>query len=161
MGTTKTTQMKNYVPRRMYRERGQLAARQHLGILEKKKDFQKRAKDFKQKTNVIKNLSMKAQMRNPDEFYHKMRNMRKKEDTGEIQFLSGGLNTKNKQEKVDQAKQRKIHENQDIALVNMRVKIEAKKAERIQKNLHLIDFEKADTRIQFVSDISQIKDAKI
>ena len=161
MGTTKTTQMKNYVPRRMYRERGQLAARQHLGILEKKKDFQKRAKDFKQKTNVIKNLSMKAQMRNPDEFYHKMRYMRKKEDTGEIQFLSGGLNTKNKQEKVDQAKQRKIHENQDIALVNMRVKIEAKKAERIQKNLHLIDFEKADTRIQFVSDISQIKDAKI
>ena len=39
-------------------------------------------------------------------------------------------------------KQRKIMENQDIALVNMRIQMEKNKAERIQKNLHLIDFER-------------------
>lgn len=44
---------RNAIPRRMYRERGQLKAREHLGILEKKRDYKRRAKDFKGKVNVI------------------------------------------------------------------------------------------------------------
>lgn len=44
---------RNAIPRRMYRERGQLKAREHLGLLEKKRDYKRRAKDFKGKVNVI------------------------------------------------------------------------------------------------------------
>jgi U3 small nucleolar RNA-associated protein 11 len=58
--TTKTNAMKNYIPRRTYRERGQLTHRKNLGILEKKKDYLKRSRDFKNKDATIKKLSMKA-----------------------------------------------------------------------------------------------------
>jgi len=37
----------------MYKERGQLRAREHLGILEKKKDWSRRAKDFRNKDTLI------------------------------------------------------------------------------------------------------------
>ena len=79
------TAWKNAIPRRMYRERRQLKSREHLGILEKKRDYKRRAKDYHNKDNIIskvflfveslwfiEKLSEKAQARNPDEFYHKM-----------------------------------------------------------------------------------------
>jgi U3 small nucleolar RNA-associated protein 11 len=44
---------KNAIPRRMYRERRQLKSREHLGILEKKRDYKRRAKDYHSKENVI------------------------------------------------------------------------------------------------------------
>ena len=56
----------------MYKERGQLSDRQHLGILEKRKDYKRRSSDFKHKDKIIKSLKLKAELRNPDEFYHKM-----------------------------------------------------------------------------------------
>jgi len=65
---------RNAIPRRMYRERGQLKSRDHLGLLEKKRDYKRRAKDYHSKENVIKKLSEKARQRNPDEFYYKMVN---------------------------------------------------------------------------------------
>ena len=46
---------RNAIPRRMYRERGQVEGREHLGILEKKRDYKRRAKDFKQKKEIICN----------------------------------------------------------------------------------------------------------
>ena len=44
---------KNAIPRRMYRERRQLKSREHLGLLEKKRDYKRRAKDYHSKENVI------------------------------------------------------------------------------------------------------------
>ena len=52
-------------------------------------------------------------------------------------------------------------ENQNIALVNMKKTIEAKKAARLRQNLHMIDFQTNNSRIEFVSDISQIKNTNI
>jgi len=61
-----------------------LEIRKHLGMLEKRKDYLARSKDFKQKQDVVKNLSNKAMMRNPDEYYHKMNKMRKHDQTGDV-----------------------------------------------------------------------------
>lgn len=73
----KTTLIKNLIPRRQYKERGQLSGRKHLGLLlEKTKDRRKRQQNFHHKDNLIKNLSVKAQLRNPDEFYYKMKHAR-------------------------------------------------------------------------------------
>ena len=49
----KTTKIKNTLPRRMYKERGQLGHREHLGILEKRKDYKRRSTDFKNKDKVL------------------------------------------------------------------------------------------------------------
>lgn len=52
-GGAKTTLIRNVLPRKMYKERGQLGARKQLGLLEKKKDYKRRSADFKQKHAVI------------------------------------------------------------------------------------------------------------
>jgi len=52
--SNKTTNVKNRLPKKMYKERGQLSDRKHLGVLlEKKKDYQRRSANFKQKSRII------------------------------------------------------------------------------------------------------------
>jgi U3 small nucleolar RNA-associated protein 11 len=48
------TNLKNFIPRRKYRERGQLKRREHLGLLEKKKDYKVRAKDYQAKMGQLR-----------------------------------------------------------------------------------------------------------
>jgi U3 small nucleolar RNA-associated protein 11 len=42
--------------------------------LEKKQDYVKRAKSYHKKEDMIQNLRLKASLKNPEEFYHKMIN---------------------------------------------------------------------------------------
>lgn len=57
---------------RKKRERQQPAARAHLGILEKKKDYIERAKIYHKHEKEIDNLRREAELRNPNEFYYSM-----------------------------------------------------------------------------------------
>jgi U3 small nucleolar RNA-associated protein 11 len=57
------------VHRRNHKERAQPLARAKLGLLEKKKDYVLRARDYKSKKERLKRLREKAAFRNKDEFY--------------------------------------------------------------------------------------------
>ncbi|MBW0524435.1 hypothetical protein O181_064150 [Austropuccinia psidii MF-1] len=64
------------IQKRQHRERAQPLHRQRLGILEKHKDYIKRAKDYHSKQDRIHKLRQKASLKNPDEFYFEMINSR-------------------------------------------------------------------------------------
>jgi U3 small nucleolar RNA-associated protein 11 len=68
------TAFKNAVQRREHYERSQPSGRAKLGLLEKHKDYVKRARNFHEKEKRITSLKRKAEGRNPDEFYFKMNN---------------------------------------------------------------------------------------
>lgn len=63
---------RNKAIKREHRERPQIKERANLGLLEKKKDWIKRARDFQEKRDKIRELREVALSKNPDEFYHHM-----------------------------------------------------------------------------------------
>jgi len=67
-----TSSLKNSLHRRNHKERSQLAHRSKLGILEKHKDYVKRARDYHSKQERLQRLRQKAAARNKDEFYFSM-----------------------------------------------------------------------------------------
>ena len=61
---------------RHHKERPQPLARKRFGLLEKHSDYVKRARDFHHKQDRLKALRIRAQYKNPDEFYFGMINSR-------------------------------------------------------------------------------------
>ena len=117
--------IKKYIPRRKYRERGQTERRKKLGFLEKKQDYKIRAEDYHMKEKKYKNLKEAARTRNPDEFYHKM--IKAKIIDGEhIQFPDD----KNLEQKL-------VTNTQFINLVNFKKSQLEKEAEKMKERLQL------------------------
>jgi U3 small nucleolar RNA-associated protein 11 len=123
--------LRNAVKRIAHKERSQPVDRQHLGILEKKKDYKKRAIDYHRKEERIKAMKEKASMRNPDEFYFGMHNSKvqngKHRSTDDYRDLDPEVV--------------KVMKGQDLSYVRMQKQKDAKKAERLQASLHLLDSE--------------------
>lgn len=120
--------LRNAVKRIAHKERSQPQKRQHLGILQKKKDYKKRADDYHRKTDRINRMKQKAAMRNPDEFYFGMHNSGMKDgkhkNDSDYTNLSPDLI--------------KLMKDQDLSYIRMQRQKDAKKAERLQTSLHLL-----------------------
>lgn len=111
--------------RKTYRERGQSEERAHLGLLEKKKDYKERARDFHKKQDAIQALQKKAAFRNPDEFYHRMEKSKKKD--GKHVSLEKDLEP-TLAEKLNL-------QTSDIAYLRMRRTMEGRKVEQMKGRL--------------------------
>jgi len=127
--------LRNAVKRIAHKERSQPRDRQHLGILEKKKDYKQRAIDYHRKEDRIKAMTQKVAMRNPDEFYFGMHNSK----------MEGGKHRSNEDFRMLSPELVKVMKDQDLSYVRMQKQKDMKKAEKLKSSLHLLDGDIADS----------------
>lgn len=119
--------LQHSVAKKQHRERAQPKERRRWGLLEKKKDYQLRAKDFHKKEAHLKLLRKKASERNPDEYYHGM--VRRRTE-------NGVLVQEQKEEELT-PEQYKLYKTQDIGYIRVLVNTEKKKIDKLEKELLL------------------------
>ncbi|KAG0315154.1 UTP11-like, U3 small nucleolar ribonucleoprotein [Dissophora globulifera] len=122
--------LRNAVHRRNHKERSQPLSRQKFGLLEKKKDYVARARDYHSKQDRLKAMREKAAFRNPDEFYFKMINTRTNE----------GVHITERNEKFSNDFL-KLLKTQDLNYITQQRDIGRKRIERMQQGLILLDDE--------------------
>ncbi|XP_076236558.1 putative U3 small nucleolar RNA-associated protein 11 [Calliopsis andreniformis] len=132
-----------------HRERHQPESRQHLGLLEKKKDYIARAKDFHEKQKTIKLLRKRVLNRNPDEFYFHMINSQ----------VENGIHREKDKDDTSTPEQIRLMQTQDIRYVAHKRNLEAKKIDKLQSQLHMIDTanETKNKHIFFLDDSKEVK----
>lgn len=128
---------KNAIPRRKYRERTQPESRKHLGLLEKKQDYLKRAKHFHALGDQLSNLQEKALGRNHDEFYYAMNNS---------QFVAGKHRKTPTAESPQTLKKRQM---KDSALLQLKTQTIGHRKDKILANSHELGLSTANLHIQF------------
>ncbi|TKR78130.1 hypothetical protein L596_018989 [Steinernema carpocapsae] len=134
---------------REHRERAQPAARAKFGLLEKKKDYKLRARDFNKKKEELQKLRRLALNKNPDEFHHHMINSRVGFD---------GVHRELSPESDDETElQKKLGDLKNLQYVKHKLQIERKKIEKLKSTLHMTDMEKQNTHTIFVDDDDEAK----
>jgi len=128
--------LRNAVKRVTHKERSQPRNRASFGLLEKKKDYKQRAKDYHKKQDSLKAMKQKAELKNPDEFYFGMKN---------AQINQYGKHVKTNKALYDERKDEmdpeaiRIMKDQDLSYIRMQKQKDLKKIERLSQNLHFID----------------------
>lgn len=132
------------VNQKTHRERSQLRSRNHLGLLEKHKDYKRRANHENQKKQIIKSLRKRALNKNPDEFYFHMVNS----------VVVNNIHREKQKEDKHTPEQIKLMQTRDLRYINTRRTMEKKKIEKLKSQLHLIDKtdEVPHSHIFFVED---------
>lgn len=121
--------LENAVKRRTHKERAQPTGRRSYGLLEKKKDYVLRARDFHRKEATIKKFQKKAEERNPDEFYFAM----EKACTKDGVHIANTLQP-NKYSQEELA----LMKTQDVKYLSLKTRVETEKVRKLRSSLHFI-----------------------
>ena len=133
--------LRNLVKTRTYRERSQPKAREHLGLLEKKKDYVLRAKDYHRKEDALQKLREKASFRNPDEYYFNMANSK----------MEGGVHRKAAKQQPSHDELRNFKK-EDASYLMLKQTAEARKIEKLRASLHMLDAPLQNKHTFFAND---------
>ena len=143
--------LRNAVKRVTHKERSQPQNRTRLGLLEKKKDYKLRSRDFHAKQDRLRSMREKVANRNPDEFYFGMH--RSKVDGGATSGRGTGRHVRTDEGRAIDAEKGglgpegvRIMKDQDLAYVRMRMSMDERKVERMQGSLHYLENDDDDHR---------------
>lgn len=134
--------LRNAVKRITHKERAQPQSRKHLGLLEKKGDYQQRSRDYHVKSDRLKSMRSKVANRNPDEYYHGMHNSKVDGPSGR----DTGRHVKTDAGRVKEMEKRglgpdavRIMKDQDLAYIRMRRIMDDRKIDKLQASLHYLE----------------------
>ena len=120
-----------------------------MGLLEKKKDYVQRARDFHRKKDAITKLQEKAELRNPDEFYFAMEKSKTKD----------GVHVVNKAEEREYTQEQlALMRTQDTRYLGLKSKHEARRIERLREGLHFVGARARNSHTVFVDSEREARD---
>jgi len=126
-----SSSMRNALQRRNHKERSQPYERQKWGLLEKRKDYQLRSRDFNAKKKKKAQLAALARERNPDEFYFRMTSSKTRDGGIRVAERPGSEALSN-----DAVK---LLKTQDAGYIRLQEEMERKKIEDLEERLAFVD----------------------